>query len=86
MKVLIIVDIWYSTAALGALETGGALKAGSVLKAVAASINEEKELTNLQVRIMAQWNFPGTSLLIGHCLSKSTENGVRIYFSLGKKM
>ncbi|KAG9297059.1 hypothetical protein G9A89_001543 [Geosiphon pyriformis] len=40
MKVLIIVNIWYSTAALGALETSGASKIDSALKAVAASIDE----------------------------------------------
>ncbi|KAG9297780.1 hypothetical protein G9A89_011295 [Geosiphon pyriformis] len=40
MKVLIIVDIWYSTTALGALETSNASKAGSALEAVVASIDE----------------------------------------------
>ncbi|KAG9289088.1 hypothetical protein G9A89_022397 [Geosiphon pyriformis] len=36
----------------------------------------EKELTDLQARIMAQWDPLETSLLMRHCLSKSTENGV----------
>ncbi|KAG9305316.1 hypothetical protein G9A89_007811 [Geosiphon pyriformis] len=71
MRVLIIVDIWYSTAAFGALETGGALKTNSALETIATGIDEvtldqtlankitfspywEKELTDLQVRIMAQ--------------------------------
>ncbi|KAG9304630.1 hypothetical protein G9A89_020194 [Geosiphon pyriformis] len=93
MKVLIIVDIWYNTTALGALETGDASEAGSALKTVAVSIDEvtldqilankitfspywEKELTDLQVRIMVQWDPPKTSLLMGHYLSKSTENRV----------
>ncbi|KAG9291035.1 hypothetical protein G9A89_012907 [Geosiphon pyriformis] len=40
MRVLIIVDIWYSTAALDALETGGVSEANSALETVAASINE----------------------------------------------
>ncbi|KAG9306984.1 hypothetical protein G9A89_000898 [Geosiphon pyriformis] len=40
MKILIIVDIWYNTAALGALETGSASETGSALKAVATSIDE----------------------------------------------
>ncbi|KAG9292323.1 hypothetical protein G9A89_000797 [Geosiphon pyriformis] len=80
MRVLIIVNIWYSTAALGALETGGASETGSALEAVA------KKLTDLQVRIMAQWNPPGTSLLMGHCSSKSIGNRVQIYLSLEKKM
>ncbi|KAG9284442.1 hypothetical protein G9A89_023699 [Geosiphon pyriformis] len=40
MRVLIIVDIWYSTAAFGALETGGVSETGSVLKTVATSINK----------------------------------------------
>ncbi|KAG9302185.1 hypothetical protein G9A89_020619 [Geosiphon pyriformis] len=97
MRVLIIVDIWYSTAALGALETG------SALKAVATSINEvtlnqtlaneitfspywKKELTDLQAIIMAQWDLLGTSLLMGHCLSKLTGNRIQIYLSLEKEM
>ncbi|KAG9292601.1 hypothetical protein G9A89_006973 [Geosiphon pyriformis] len=93
IRVLIIVDIWYSTVALGALETSGALETGSALETVVVSIDEvtlnqtlaneitfspywEKKLTDLQVRIMAQWNSLGTSLLMGHCLSKSTGNRV----------
>ncbi|KAG9294983.1 hypothetical protein G9A89_017777 [Geosiphon pyriformis] len=40
MKVLIIVDIWYNTAAFGALKTGSASKAGSALEAVTAGINK----------------------------------------------
>ncbi|KAG9295982.1 hypothetical protein G9A89_011834 [Geosiphon pyriformis] len=36
----------------------------------------KKKLTDLQARIMAQWNPLETSLLIEHCLSKSTGNGV----------
>ncbi|KAG9284034.1 hypothetical protein G9A89_022808 [Geosiphon pyriformis] len=71
MRVLIIVDIWYNTAAFGALETDGASEAGSALEAVVAGIDKvtldqtlankitfslywEKELTDLQVKIMAQ--------------------------------
>ncbi|KAG9297940.1 hypothetical protein G9A89_018768 [Geosiphon pyriformis] len=40
MKVLIIVDIWYNTAALGALETGNASEASSTLETIAAGINK----------------------------------------------
>ncbi|KAG9295611.1 hypothetical protein G9A89_001297 [Geosiphon pyriformis] len=40
IRVLIIIDIWYSTAAFGALETGSVSEAGSALEAVAASIDE----------------------------------------------
>ncbi|KAG9303397.1 hypothetical protein G9A89_013723 [Geosiphon pyriformis] len=40
IRVLIIVNIWYNTAALGALEIGGVSKTGSALEAVAISINE----------------------------------------------
>ncbi|KAG9303406.1 hypothetical protein G9A89_013732 [Geosiphon pyriformis] len=50
MRVLIIVDIWYNTVALDALKTGGVLEASNALEAIAA----EKELTNLQTRIMGQ--------------------------------
>ncbi|KAG9284436.1 hypothetical protein G9A89_023693 [Geosiphon pyriformis] len=53
--------LFYSTAVLDALETNGASEAGSALKAVAADIDKitfslywKKELTDLQVRIMAQ--------------------------------
>ncbi|KAG9286718.1 hypothetical protein G9A89_012268 [Geosiphon pyriformis] len=83
----------YNTAALGALETGGASEIGSALEAIAVGINEvtldqnlaneitfspywEKELTDLQAKIMTQWNPLGTSLLIEHCSSKSTGNEV----------
>ncbi|KAG9296518.1 hypothetical protein G9A89_015110 [Geosiphon pyriformis] len=91
------------TVALGALKTGGALVPSSVLKAVAAGIDEvtldqtlaneiifslywEKKLTDLQARIIVQWDPPGTNLLIEHCLSKSTENGIQIYLSLRREM
>ncbi|KAG9288596.1 hypothetical protein G9A89_006697 [Geosiphon pyriformis] len=103
IRVLIIVDIWYSTVVFGALETGGTSKADSVLEAVAAGIDKvtldqtlaneitfspywKKKLTDLQVRIMVQWDLLRTSLLMGHCSNKSTGNGVQIYLSLGREM
>ncbi|KAG9293730.1 hypothetical protein G9A89_019067 [Geosiphon pyriformis] len=69
-------------AALSALKIGGASETGSALETVTV----EKKLTDLQARIMAQWNSLGTSLLIGHCLSKSTGNRIRIYLSLEREM
>ncbi|KAG9289328.1 hypothetical protein G9A89_007889 [Geosiphon pyriformis] len=70
-----------------ALETSSALKAVAVginkvilnqtlANETTFSSYWEKKLTDLQVRIMAQWDPPKTSLLIGHCLSKSTGNGI----------
>ncbi|KAG9295260.1 hypothetical protein G9A89_015747 [Geosiphon pyriformis] len=46
----------------------------------------EKKLTDLQARIIAQWDPLETSLLMRHCSSKLTGNRVRIYLSLGRKM
>ncbi|KAG9294297.1 hypothetical protein G9A89_021656 [Geosiphon pyriformis] len=103
MRVLIIVNIWYSTAVLGTLETGDTLETGSALKAVAAGSNEvtldqtltneiifspywKKKLTDLQMKIIVQWDPLRTNLLMEHCSSKSTGNRVRIYLFLGREM
>ncbi|KAG9295876.1 hypothetical protein G9A89_006615 [Geosiphon pyriformis] len=80
-----------------ALEVGSALEAVAVginevtldqtlANKITFSLYWEKKLTDLQVKIMVQWDPLRTSLLMKHCSSKSTRNRVQIYFSLEREI